>query len=81
MTKKRKIIFVTVAFSILLAIVVSFTYIFAVALPQKLEKEQLLEAMQEYYDAKLAMYAAENEKYDDYEVDVAFLGDSLTDGY
>ena len=81
MTKKRKIILATVAFSILLAIGVSLTYIFAVALPQKREKEQLLKAVQEYYEAKLAMYVAENEKYDDYEVDVAFLGDSLTDGY
>src|SRR5574344_1810277 len=81
MTKKRKIIIATVAFSILLAIGVSLTYIFAVALPQKREKEQLLKAAQEYYDAKIAMYTVENEKYDDYEVDVAFLGDSLTDGY
>ena len=81
MTKKRKIIIATVAFSVLLVIGISLTYIFAVALPQKREKEQLLKAAQEYYDAKLAMYTAENEKYDDYEVDVAFLGDSLTDGY
>ena len=29
----------------------------------------------------MAAYEAENEKYGDYEVDVAFLGDSLTDGY
>ena len=55
MTKKRKIILATVAFSILLAIGASLTYIFAVALPQKREKEQLLKAVQEYYDAKLAM--------------------------
>ena len=37
--------------------------------------------VQEYLNAKLAVYTAENEKYADYEVDVAFLGDSLTDGY
>ena len=35
MTKKTKIILATVAFSILLAIVASLIYIFAVALPQK----------------------------------------------
>ena len=57
MTKKRKIILATVAFSILLTIGVSLTYIFAVALPQKREKEQLLKAMQEYYDAKLLIIA------------------------
>ena len=34
-----------------------------------------------YREAKLAMYAEENERYADYECDVAFLGDSLTDGY
>ena len=81
MTKKKKIIFAIVASSILLTIGVSLTYIFAVTLPQKQENEQLLKEMQEYYDAKLAMYTEENERYDDYEVDVAFLGDSLTDGY
>jgi len=30
---------------------------------------------------KFAIYEEENEKYNDYEVDVAFLGDSLTDLY
>ena len=79
MTKKKKIILATVASSILLTIGVSLTYFFAVTLPQKQENEQLLKEMQEYYDAKLAMYTEENERYDDYEVDVAFLGDSLTD--
>ena len=37
--------------------------------------------VQEYYGAKLARYEEENAKYADFEVDVAFLGDSLTDGY
>ena len=36
--------------------------------------------MQEYYDNKLQQYQQENPNYADYEVDVAFLGDSLTDG-
>lgn len=35
----------------------------------------------QYRESKMTMYAAENEQYADYEVDVAFLGDSLTDGY
>lgn len=35
----------------------------------------------EYRAAKMAAYESENAKYADYEVDVAFLGDSLTDGY
>ncbi len=79
MTTKQKVIIVAIILFVLLAI--GLTYLFAVVLPQKREKEQLLKAVQEYYDAKIAMYEIENEKYDDYEVDVAFLGDSLTDGY
>lgn len=45
------------------------------------ENEELLKQIEEYRAAKRAAYAAENERYEDYEVDVAFLGDSLTDGY
>ena len=81
MIQKRKAIITAIALSVLLVIAISLKYLFAVALPQKREKEQLLKAVQEYYDTKIAMYIDENEKYDDYEVDVAFLGDSLTDGY
>ena len=81
MSQKRKTIITAIALSILLFIGISLTYFFAVALPKKKEKERLLEAVREYYAAKLATYANENEEYDDYEVDVAFLGDSLTDGY
>ena len=79
MTKRRKVIIVAIALFVLL--VMGLTYVFAIVLPQRREEEQLLKAMQEYYDAKIATYEIENEKYDDYEVDVAFLGDSLTDGY
>lgn len=42
------------------------------------EWEQLVE---EYRANKMAIYEEENEMYADYEVDVAFIGDSLTDGY
>lgn len=42
------------------------------------EWEQLVE---EYRANKMAIYEDENEIYADYEVDVAFIGDSLTDGY
>ena len=34
-----------------------------------------------YRAAKIASYILENDKYADYEVDAAFIGDSLTDGY
>lgn len=79
MKAKRSIIIVTVALIVLLAI--GLTYLFAVVLPQRREREERLEAIQAYRQAKLDIYRAENEKYGDYEVDVAFLGDSLTDLY
>ena len=40
--------------------------------------EQLIK---EYRANKIALYTQENELYADYEVDTAFIGDSLTDGY
>lgn len=36
--------------------------------------------MQEYYNYKVALFEEENKRYSEYEVDVAFLGDSITDG-
>lgn len=80
MTKRRCII---IAVSVLISLIaVAFSvYFFAFRLPEIKKKRELERLIQEYYDAKLAQYAEENERYADYEVDVAFLGDSLTDGY
>ena len=75
--KGKTIIFISVA----LAIVLTVAYgIFFVLLPAKKQKEQRL-LVEQYYQNKFALYAQENEQYADYEIDVAFLGDSLTDGY
>ncbi len=41
MIQKRKTVITAIALSVLLAIGISLTYLFAVALPQKREKEQL----------------------------------------
>lgn len=81
MNRKRKIIFTVIAILVLLVIGIGLTYLFAVVLPEQEEREQLLAAAGEYYEAKLAVYEEENERYAEYEVDVVFLGDSLTDGY
>lgn len=53
---------------------------FAVIRPRQ-EQAQWAAQVQAYRDAKTAQYRKENDEYGDYEVDVAFLGDSLTDGY
>lgn len=45
------------------------------------EDDEWEQKVLEYRENKRITYVTENEKYADYEVDVAFLGDSLTDGY
>ena len=54
---------------------------FAAIKPKKIEEQELKAAIAEYRENKYSLYSEENERYADYEVDVAFLGDSLTDGY
>ena len=62
---------------ILLSLLFAATCLFGCKKEDKAWEEQV----RAYRAAKTATYAEENERYDDYEVDVAFLGDSLTDGY
>ena len=71
----------TVGALLLLAILFFSIYLFAVILPEKREREERERLVREYYEGKYETYREENERYADYEVDVAFLGDSLTDGY
>ena len=66
---------------LVLAAAAAAVWFFAFHLPQTQEEKAWRQAVADYYATKIAMYAEENEKYDDYEVEVAFLGDSLTDGY
>ena len=75
--KKKWII---IGISVLVLLVLGAVLYFAVLKPQK-EKADWAEKVQQYRDAKMAQYREENERYADYEVEVAFLGDSLTDGY
>lgn len=55
--------------------------LFAVILPKQKEQREWQQAVQEYRAAKMEQYEKENAEYADYEVEVAFIGDSLTDGY
>lgn len=77
---KKKII-IGVSAIVFLAILATLLYIFLEYLPEKRQSEEWAEAMQNYYNAKVEQYAEENKEYDPFEVDVAFIGDSLTDGY
>ena len=76
--KKRYFIPLCAVALVLLALAIVY---FAIVLPKEREEEKLKAAVRAYYDAKLEQYERENAEYEDYEVDVAFIGDSLTDGY
>ena len=80
MPKRRKL-FVLAAVVLAVAIACSGVFFFGFHLPEKRKSAEQERLVREYYAAKLALFEEENARYADYEVDVAFLGDSLTDGY
>lgn len=78
----KKKLWITVTACILAAVLITgCVLLFGVYLPKKREKRKWLEQVAAYRAAKIAQYEQENAEYRDYEVEVAFLGDSLTDGY
>ena len=82
MKVSRKKILIIVGICLLgAALIAGAVVYFGFLLPQQRQREELSQQMQQYRDNKLAQYRAENDRYADYEVEVAFLGDSLTDLY
>ncbi len=82
MKKKRIIIIIIVIVSVLVLLFsAGLIYYLVVKLPEKREKEEQLKEYKEFYAQMLINYETENNLYDDFEVDVAFLGDSITAGY
>ena len=63
------------------ALIAGSVVYFAIIVPKVKEQKRWEQTVQQYRENKLQQYRLENELYDDYAVDVAFLGDSLTDGY
>ncbi len=80
MKKKNLIIIISLAV-ILLAAVIASVYYFGVRLPEIRKREAQLREYSEFYEKTLEAYEEENKLYAAYEVDVAFIGDSLTAGY
>ncbi len=76
--KKRYLIPLCAAVLVLVGFAI---YYFAAIRPKKMEEKRYGEIRRAYYAQKYEEYEAENQKYADYEVDVAFIGDSLTDRY
>lgn len=77
MMNKRKIILIIVSAVLILAIAAGLIYLFGFYIPQ----EEIRAQMQAYYDSKVVLFEQENAEYEPYEIDIAFIGDSLTDGY
>ena len=76
MKKKTKIIIVAIAAVLCLAVILSLVFYFV-----RRKQNENKDVFKEYYNSKIKQYEQENKQFDDYEVDVAFIGDSLTDGY
>ncbi len=77
--KKKLLIFISIL--LVLAIAWGCVYYFTVKLPDMKKREQQLKEYNEFYAAEVLRYGNENKLYEALEVDVAFLGDSLTAGY
>ncbi len=79
--KIRNIIIFLLIALILISAIATAVYYFAVKLPEIKEKEKRMQEYRESYADMLEKYEEENKQYEDLEVDVAFIGDSLTAGY
>lgn len=77
---KRKIL-IAISMLLCLGLIAAVVVYFAVIRPKKVQQQELQAAIAQYRSEKLERYWQENLQYADYQVDVAFLGDSLTDGY
>ena len=78
--KKKKILFSCLIIALCIILVATIIHL-SIVIPNAIKQRKWQEEVKKYYAQKISLYQEENEKYGDYEVDVAFLGDSLTDGY
>ena len=79
---KKKIIIITAICVSLALIIAALLVLFRNVIPEMeraREEREFFEFLQQYYKDKSAQFADENKTLG--EVDVAFIGDSLTDGY
>ena len=80
MNRKKKILIAAVCLLLAAAIGLG-VYHFAVKLPEQKKIEEIQQLMAEHYQNRIALFTEENKEYTPGEVDVVFLGDSLTEGY
>ncbi len=79
MNKKK--LFILISSLLALIVTIGVGYYLIVELPKIKENKEWEEKFQAFYAQTLKEYDKENKTYDDFEVDVAFLGDSITAGY
>lgn len=79
--KKSSKIIIAILCIVAVLLIVGLLFLFLKVIPEKKAKKEWRQHLEEYYNYKVSQYVEENKKYEDYEIDVAFLGDSLTDGY
>ena len=76
---KKKILLICACIAII-AISIFLVILFTKIIPEMKKRQEWDKMIAEYRENKKQQYLAENEEFNDYEVEVAFLGDSLTDG-
>ena len=81
MNQKKKFTIILTSVGMLAILIISLLFVFCRVIQNRKEEYERNLAIMQYRNAKISRYIEEYENYDDYEVDVAFLGDSLTDGY
>ncbi len=74
----RKKLMLIVAVTVVLIIVLILSGVLAVKIYHKINLNRILK---EHYDSRVATFEMENKSLKETEVDVAFLGDSITEGY
>ena len=78
MTKKKKL-WIGISVALCLLLVGALTLCLVLWVKQRKEEDAFRQMFRDYYDAKVEQYRTENPSIRG--VDVAFIGDSLTDGY
>ena len=78
MSKNQKILIISISVSLIILLVFFLCCNIFVSY-KKQEKQKAL--IEKYRQEKIETYQQENKIFNDFEVDVAFLGDSLTEGY
>ena len=77
----KKLIGILALILVIATICSGLIFYFGKYLPDKKQGEDFAKMMAEYYDSKVETFTKENQNIEAGEIDIAFIGDSLTDGY